>query len=212
MNYFEIVNKCLAEMNCRQVSQWGELTRTHHINIKEAVNRVNAQVCMDEPWEFLETSTLATIPANSWQITPDFDGRLDSIIIGNELYTYTSNYLSFLLGRFCERQFAMYSGKIFVKPAQEAREAIFLYYSNNFAKDVDGTPKDMLEFATDESVIPEAFAEPILVYGTCMRVKHNPNLPKFNYWYKEYHSAYAELRAKGSNLAQDSPLIKISRI
>jgi len=212
MNYLEIVNKCLAEMNCRQVSQWNELTRTHHISLKEAINRVNTQVCMDYPWEFLETSTTTTVPANTWQITPNFDGRLDSIIIGNELYTYTDNYLSFLLGRFCERQFAMYSGKIFVKPSQESREAIFLYYSNNFALDISGNPKDMLELATDKSVIPAEFAEPILVYGACMRVKHNPNLPKFNYWYKEYHSALAELRAKKVNLVQDSPMIKISRL
>lgn len=212
MNFFEIVNKCLAELDCKQVALWDELTAVHHFVLKDTINRVNTQICLDYIWKFLEASDSQVIPPNTSQIVPEFDGRLDSIIIDNEIYSYTPNYMEFLLGHAPERLFTKFGNKILVKPAEHEREAVFLYYTNNCAIDKDGNQKDMLELSTDKSIIPAKFAEPLLVYGACMKAKKNPQLPKFNFWYKEYQQAYIDLSANSGDLAKKSPALKISRI
>jgi len=65
--------------------------------------------------------------------------------------------------------------------------------------------------ATDASVIPMPFVEPILVYGTCMRLKGNTEYSKFSYWYGMYKDSLANMRAKIGANAFETPSIKISR-
>ena len=64
---------------------------------------------------------------------------------------------------------------------------------------------------TDKSLIPEVFAEPILVYGSCMRLKGNPQHPRFNYWYSMYKEALANMKAKLAIDANVSPQVNLFR-
>ena len=68
-----------------------------------------------------------------------------------------------------------------------------------------------MEFAEDESLIPDIFVEPLLVYGTCMRMKANLEYPKFNYWLAMYNKALANMRSKLAVSADETPSIVIRR-
>ena len=78
-------------------------------------------------------------------------------------------------------------------------------------RDINGNEKKSLENEGDSSLIPDVFAEPILVYGTCMRLKSNPQHVKFAYWLSMYNSALANMRSKISIDANSTPSVKLYR-
>ena len=86
-----------------------------------------------------------------------------------------------------------------------------IYCTKNCAKNAEGEEKLKLEEATDESLIPMPFAEPLLVYGACMRLKGNPQHVRFNYWYGMYKDALANFRSKISVTTDDTPQIRMRR-
>ena len=59
--------------------------------------------------------------------------------------------------------------------------------------------------------IPDPFAEPLLVYGTCMRMKANPSYSKFSYWLGMYKDNIANMRSKLCTDIQQSPSITLER-
>lgn len=63
----------------------------------------------------------------------------------------------------------------------------------------------------DASVIPIPFVEPILVYGSCMRLKGNTEYSKFSYWYGMYKDSLANMRSRIGSNALETPQIKIAR-
>ena len=63
----------------------------------------------------------------------------------------------------------------------------------------------------DTSVIPMPYAEPLLVYGTCMRLKGNPQHVRFNYWLSMYKQALANLCSNSSLSVDDVPVVKLYR-
>lgn len=52
--------------------------------------------------------------------------------------------------------------------------------------------------ATDCSLIPMPFVEQLLVYGTCLRLKANPQYIKFTYWLSMYKEALLNLKSKSN--------------
>ena len=93
----------------------------------------------------------------------------------------------------------------------EAKQINVVYYTSNTAKTAEGTEKKALENEDDTSLIPDVYAEPILVYGTCMRLKSNPQHVKFSYWLSMYNSALANMRSKISVDANYAPSVKLKR-
>lgn len=86
-----------------------------------------------------------------------------------------------------------------------------IYYTNKFAQNEDGEDIEQLSSQSDVSIIPMPFAEPVLVYGTCMRLKANPEHSKFNYWFGMYKEAIATLRSKIGTDAMETPQIRLFR-
>lgn len=52
MNYLELINKCLVELNYKQVSSFSELTKNDHKKLKNILNVLNAEVCGSDRWSF----------------------------------------------------------------------------------------------------------------------------------------------------------------
>lgn len=57
MNYFELINKCLVELNYKQVFTFSELTKNEHLKLKNIINMLNTEICNSEKWNFLLRKT-----------------------------------------------------------------------------------------------------------------------------------------------------------
>ena len=68
MNYFDLVNKCLAELNYKQVNAFSELTKNDHKKIKNIINLVNNEVCNYDNWNFKLRKATLNLPAGSTEI------------------------------------------------------------------------------------------------------------------------------------------------
>ncbi len=55
------------------------------------------------------------------------------------------------------------------------------------------------------------FVEQLLVYGTCLRLKANPQYYKFSYWMSMYKEALANLKSKTSASYLNAPVVKLFR-
>ena len=53
MNFLELINKCLLELNYRQVNAFSELTKNDHKRIITILNIINKEICATEFWNFL---------------------------------------------------------------------------------------------------------------------------------------------------------------
>lgn len=210
MNFLEIVNKCLYELNSRQINDFSEITKTEHKRLLSAVNVVNKELCRIENWSFLLKKTTAELPAAS-ELTNPVDGKILHIFIDNDEYKFTDDLKPFLENK--KREFKRYSvlGDTLLFPRFDEKKTLnIIYYTNNCAIDEDGAEKEDLEEMSDQSMIPMPFAEQLLVYGACLRTKANPQYFKFSYWLSMYKEALLNLKAKTSVSVQ-APVINLFR-
>ena len=91
------------------------------------------------------------------------------------------------------------------------KEIEIIYYTSNSATSKEGDEKTELEEETDKTLIPTVFAEPLLVYGACMRLKGNPQHVRFNYWYGMYKDALSNMKAKLAVDANTAPVVNLFR-
>lgn len=211
MNYFELINKCLTELNYKQVYSFTELTKNEHLKIKNIINIINTEVCNSENWNFLLRRKEFEIPANVSEITNPINGKVAMLLIGGNEYKYSDNFEKFFTNSQPRNTYTTFNDKLLIPLFDKAQNAEILYYTSNYAKTADGEEKEKLENDTDSSVIPQFFAEPLLVYGSCMRLKGNPQHIRFSYWLSMYNNALANLRSKSAIDANYSPLIRLRR-
>ena len=55
------------------------------------------------------------------------------------------------------------------------------------------------------------FGEQLLIYGTCMRLKANPQHVKFSYWLSMYKDAVLNLKSKAVVCTDDFPHVNLHR-
>jgi len=208
MNYFELVNKCLVELNYKQVNAFSELIKNDHEKIKNIINLINNEVCGYDNWNFKLRKTEVKLPADTTEIDNPVDGRIASIVIDGHVYKYFEKPEEFITGNAPYGTYSAFAGKLLLPEFDRAKQINIVYYTANTAVDADGNEKKELDKETDSSLIPSVFAEPIIVYGTCMRLKANPQHVKFNYWLSMYKSALANLRSKISIDSTSTPYVK----
>ena len=63
MNFLEIINKCLLELNYKQVNAFSELVKNDHKRIMTILNIINKEICASDGWNFLLRRTSATLSA-----------------------------------------------------------------------------------------------------------------------------------------------------
>ena len=88
MNFLELINKCLLELNYKQVSSFAELVKNDHKKIKTVLNIVNQEICNTENWNFLLRKTTLTVPANASEVTNTVQGRIMYMFIDGKNYKY----------------------------------------------------------------------------------------------------------------------------
>ncbi len=211
MNYFELINKCLVELNYRKVTNFSELSKNDHDKIKNILNIINAEVCGFDNWSFLLKKTSLVLPANCGEIENTINGRINSVFIDNIKYDYCSDFEKFILNKQSSKTFSTFNDKLLFPLFNQEKTVEIIYYTNLYAQNSQGISIPKMSSEQDSSVIPNPYAEPLLVYGTCMRVKGNPEHKKFNYWYGMYKNALANMRSKVGTNALETPEIKILR-
>ncbi len=211
MNYLELINKCLVELNYKQVNEFEELVKNDHKKIKNILNLINKEVCRFDKWNFLLRKQTLTLPKNTGELDNTIPGRIALVLIDGVKHEYYENFEKFLMNSQPPCTYSAFNDKLLFPIFDEAKNIEIIYYTNNNAKDNQDKEKLSLENAEDSSLIPELFAEPILVYGTCMRLKANPQHVKFSYWLSMYNDALANLRSKNKVSIDAAPAVKLFR-
>ncbi len=211
MNFLELINKCLLELNYRQVGNFSELVKNDHKKIMTILNIVNQEICNSENWDFLLRKTTLDITADTSEVENNVNGRILHVFIDGKKYNYIREIEPFLSGNLSDRVYTSYSDKLLFPKSSQNRTAEIVYYTKNCVKALDGTEKDEMTIETDYPLIPMPFAQQLLVYGTCLRVKANPSYIRFSYWISMYKEALANLKSKTCIDAKESPVVRLFR-
>lgn len=212
MNFLELINKCLLELNYRQVNAFSELTKNDHKRIITILNIINKEICATECWNFLLRRTRVNFNANSTEIQNPINGRILYLFIDGKRYEFDENIASFLSGNQKSQTYSIFDNKLLFPKFDKDKKLDIIYYTKDCVQNEQGKEKSDFETSTDKSLIPMPFVEQLLVYGTCMRLKANPQYFKFSYWMSMYKEAMANLKSKSTIATSNTPTIKLSRI
>ena len=160
---------------------------------------------------FYFVAKLFHCPKVKEEITNSINGRILAIYIDDKEYCYMEDFQGFMTKNTPEKFFSVFNDKLLFPEFAEDKLINIIYYTRDMAISVDDIEKSRLEFADDRSLIPEQFIEPILVYGTCLRLKGDPQHVKYNYWLGMYTSALAMMRSKIAVDAGYAPTVRIVR-
>lgn len=211
MNFLELINKCLVELNYKQVNAFSELVKNDHKKIKNILNMINTEICRFDKWNFLLRKRRIVLPKHTGELDNTINGRIDLVLIDGKEYKYCDDFEKFLTNSQKPYTYSCFNDKFLFPIFNEDKNVDIIYYTANNSMDGSGTEKQNLKNENDVSLIPDPFAEPILVYGTCMRLKANPQHVKFNYWLSMYKDAIANLRSRNCISADYSPNVKLFR-
>lgn len=211
MNYFEILNKCLVELNYKQVNSFSELTKNEHEKLKNLVNIINKEICLSEKWNFLLRTTTLSLPKNTGQIKNTVQGKIATVMIDGKIFKYYDNFEKFFTNSQPQGTYTSFNDMLLFPIFNKNKEIEIIYYTSNSATSKEGGEKTELEEETDKTLIPTVFAEPLLVYGACMRLKGNPQHVRFNYWYGMYKDALSNMKAKLAVDANTAPVVNLFR-
>lgn len=211
MNYLELINKCLVELNYKQVNAFSELTKNDHKKLKNIINVLNAEICNSDKWNFLQRKTEFILPKYTCEIENTIDGRIETVIVDGVKFNYYHDYEKYFTSSQSQSTYSLYNDKILLPLFNKDKKVEILYYTKNCAKSSDNEEKFALENADDSSLIPEPFVEPLLVYGACMRLKGNLKHIRFAYWVSMYKAALMNLRSSISPSWDETPTVKMFR-
>ncbi|MCI1273887.1 MAG: hypothetical protein LKG27_05585 [Clostridiaceae bacterium] len=211
MNYLDLINKCLIELNYKTVNSFEELVKNDHRKIKNILNNINVEVCSSYNWDFLLNTITINLPKGFGDIDNPIEGKILDLIIDKTKYSYDVNFENFFTNTQQNDTYSTFNGKILLPQFSEDKTIQIIYLTDKYAIDKDKNKKANMDLFDDFTVIPQAFAEPILIYGTCMRLKGNPQHIRFNYWLSMYKNALSNLIAYSKSTKDDVPHIKMER-
>lgn len=211
MNYLELINKCLVELNYKQVNAFSELTKNDHKKLKNILNIVNTDVCGSDRWNFLIRKQTITLPVQTGEIDNTVEGRIEAVIADGVKFDYYQDFETFFVNAQPQNTYSLFNDKILFPVFNKDKTIEILYYTKNCAVNSQGLEKLQMEEEEDSSLIPAPYVEPILVYGACMKLKGNPEHVRFSYWYSMYKEALANLRSRVSPSIDDTPSVRLFR-
>ena len=211
MNYLELINKCLLELNYKQVNAFSELIKNDHKRIKGILNVVNQEICNAENWNFLLRRTQLIIPKGSVEIENTIEGKILYIFIDGKKYNFVEDVEKFIAGNVHTQIYSSMDNKLLFPKFDTEKTADIVYYTRKSAIDENNIEKTEMTQSTDKSLIPKPFAEQLLVYGTCLRLKANPQYFKFSYWMGMYQEALRNLKTKSSASVLNAPSVNVFR-
>lgn len=231
MNYLEIFNKVMLELNYRPINVFSNIFKNEHLRILENIKRVNSEICSSFDWDFLlkkeqvqiervkscgegaDSTPAATsiAPCGLFAVGFEPKGKVVSLFEEGQKLRYHAKFEDFLKGSAPPGTYGNYGGKLILgaNSAHSPRSLDVYYSSNCYAKTAEDTEIDNFENATDVSIIPAPFCEEALVYGTCVKTKANPGFVKFPFWVSQYTRAIARLRSENPLTYDDTPNLVI---
>lgn len=209
MNYFEIFNKVLLELNYRPVQSFDGIYKSEHKKILDAINRVNNEVLASYDWDFLDKQMFLDVEEGKNVYELGFNGNIKAVYKYNERVSYTPNSEELELGSILGNFYAVARRSIIIPKPHKNEVYKIIYQGENFAMGADGEFKKKLTEKDDVSILPMPFAEHILVYGTCLKTKANPSYPKFGFWNTMYIQALANLLQKSPQTSESEPFISL---
>ncbi len=211
MKFLELINKCLLELNYKQVNSYSELVKNDHKRIKTILNIINKEICSTEGWNFLLRKTSTLLSAGSSEITNTVNGRILYLFVAGVRHDFCENIEPFLSNNPKPRTYTSFGDKLLLPKFNEDKIIDIVYYTNNCATDDEGIEKTNMDAANDKTLIPMPYAEPLLVYGACLRLKANTEYFRFPYWQGMYNEALRNLKSKTCAAFKHSPSINIFR-
>ncbi len=211
MNYFEIFNKVMLELNYRKIAVFANIYKTEHLRILENINRVNADVLSAFEWDFLARRKVLRVEAGEISAKEPVEGKILKVFEGKKRLKYNPFYELFYQNSAPNGAYGVFGDEFLIQKADKPRDFTIFYQTNKIVKRADGTHSEQMTFEDDESLIPQPFAEQILVYGTCIKTKANPNFPKFGVWNSLFKSALVSLRAKSTLTNEDAPSVRLKK-
>jgi len=211
MNYLDLINAVLQELNYKVVSSFSDLVKPDHEKIKTLVNRMNDTLLNLRDWDFLLRERVLVIPAGADTVVLGEDVRLKSVFVDGQKLAQLEDCTPFLLKKDVKDSFALFSGAILLTPSSSERVAKILYYTRNHAKTSAGVEVPSLRSATDETLLPDEFAQSALVYAVCLEFKSNPQHPKYRHWADCLYQAKSKMVATSTSSQYQAPKIKLSR-
>lgn len=214
MDFLELINKCLVELNYKKVNTFNELIKNEHNKIKNIINVLNSEVCQYAKWNFLLRKASLTLTAGMSEVENSLRGRISQLFVDGHEFNYYENVADIINGKLKGKNlYSLYADKIiFSKVFDENKTVDVIYYTLDSAVSSAGVEKLFLENSEDKSLIPMPYLEPIIVYGTCMRLKGNPQHIRFNYWLTMYKEALSNMVSRCSIDAGFSPSVRLHRV
>ena len=112
MNYLELINKCLVELNYKQVNAFSELTKNDHKKLKNIINVLNSEICGFGRWAFLLRKTELSLPKNTGEIDNTVDGRIETLVIDGAKFDYFQDFEAFFVNSQPQNTYSLCNDKI----------------------------------------------------------------------------------------------------
>ena len=205
--YYEIFTKVLNELNWREVNDFDEIIKSEHKRVLNLINLTNSEVLSSYIWDFQIEKNEIVLEKEQTTILENFGGKIISVWEGTKKYKYIHPSLLTNDKKNYSDCYSSIGDLIITMPSPIQRKLSVIYVSDLYAQDEDGNKKLKMENKNDTSIIPLPYLEPVLVYGTLIKVKANPSFAKFGYWRTLYFNAIANLRTSGTKSYEDSPRI-----
>lgn len=206
MNYFEIINATLIEMNYSAVASFSDLTKSEHKRLMNVINRLNKEICSrNNNFYFRQMVKNTNIYADKIEYSINISGKINKILGQTADYLFESDYTKFYSANPPQNSYGIYGEKILF-PAVNDNIKIF-YVTENFVKNKNGDLKTDFEYETDESIIPANYVEKLFINGAAYNFKQNTAHPKYLHWKKAYDMALADIMASAKNTTDSNVVI-----
>lgn len=203
MNYLEIINATLIELNYVPVNAFGDLNKIEHKRLMNIINRLNKEICnLNSNFYFRQKIKKMSLFADRCEYTKNFSGKINKVIGKNGLYNFEKEYTKFHTNGANTNTYGIYGNKILFN-TQDDKVKIF-YSTNDFVIDEYDELKSDFNKETDKSIIPDCFSERLFINGAAYNFKQNTAHPKYVHWKKEYDTAIAELLSEAKSIAHSN--------
>jgi len=211
MNYLELINLTLQELNFKTVDTFSALVKPDHKRILNIVNRVNDIILDSCDWQFMMREYTLDIPKGASGAELPEMLKIKTIFDNGEPLVYTEEYERHLNGRGFVNEFALFGGKLLVAPQKRDRSLKIIYATKNHAKNAQGQEIPRLVRGDDETLIPPVHAQNVIVYGSCLQFKSSPEHPKYKYWLGMFTDSRAAMRASNEYISPKAPRMTLPR-
>lgn len=192
-SYFEIFSKILDELSWRKVASFEAIEKDEHLRILNLINLTNSQVLNSWVWDFQIEKASIEVKKDNEKVLENFCGKIINIYDGIKKYRYIHPTLFSKTNR--SEIYTTLGDKVLVKPVNFDRKLDIIYIDGHQGRNTQGDKIAKLTDKNDTSIIPVPFCEPILVYGTLIKIKANPSFAKFGFWRAMYYDSIALLRS-----------------